>query len=104
MASDSLMVTVDQKYDLWIPTAFTPNNDGVNDAIGIATRGVKELDVFRIYNRWGEKVYEANNVENSWDGTYNGVPQDAGVYMFYAVGITYFDEPFYEKGNITLLR
>ncbi len=103
-ASDSLMVTVDQKFNLWIPTAFTPNNDGINDGIGIATRGVKDLDVFRIYNRWGEKVYETNNVESSWDGTYNGVPQDAGVYMFYAVGITYFDEPFYEKGNITLLR
>jgi len=104
MATDSLMVTVDQKFNLWIPTAFSPNNDGINDAIGIVTKGIKDLDIFRIYNRWGEKVYEANNVESSWDGTYRGVPQDAGVYMFYAVGITYFDEPFQQKGNITLIR
>jgi len=104
VGADSLMVTVDQQYNLWIPTAFSPNDDGVNDAIGIATRGVKKLEVFRIYNRWGEKVYETNNLESSWDGNYQGLPQDAGVYMFYAVGITYFDEPFQEKGNITLLR
>lgn len=101
---DSLMVTVDQQYNLWIPTAFSPNKDGINDVIGIATRGVKKLELFRVYNRWGKKVYETNNLESSWDGSYNGVPQDAGVYMFYAVGITYFDEPFQEKGNITLLR
>jgi len=114
VGTDSLNVTVDQQYNLWIPTAFSPNKDGINDAIGIATRGIKKLDVFRIYNRWGEKVYETNNLESSWDGSYNGVPQAAGVYMFYAVGITvymfyavgitYFDEPFQEKGNITLLR
>jgi len=104
IATDSLMVTVDQQHDLWIPTAFSPNGDGINDAIGIATRGIKKLDVFRIYNRWGEKVYESNNLESAWDGSYQGVPLDAGVYMFYAVGITYFDEPFQEKGNITLLR
>jgi len=104
MATDSLMITVDQKFNLWIPTAFSPNNDGINDAIGIATKGIKKLDVFRIYNRWGEKVYEANNVESSWDGNYRSVPQATGVYMFYAVGITYLDEPFHKKGNITLIR
>lgn len=102
--SDTVMVTVNNLFNLWIPNAFTPNDDGTNDEIGITSKGIKEIDVFRIYNRLGLKVFETNDINEKWDGTFKGQTQELGVYVYYVIGITFLDELFKDKGNITLIR
>jgi len=102
--SDTVSVTVNNIFNFWVPNAFSPNEDGNNDAIGITPKGIKDIQVFRIYNRWGQKVFETNDLNQKWDGTFKGKPQELGVYVYYVIGITFLDELFKDKGNITLIR
>jgi gliding motility-associated-like protein len=89
-----------------IPTGFTPNNDGVNDEFklsGLTLNPLNECYIV-VYNRWGQKVFETNNVTKGWDGTFNGLLQDAGAYA-YVVKITCRGGmSLEEKGNVTLIR
>ena len=87
-----------------IPTAFSPNGDGGNDIFRILTIGEVENARLTIFNRWGEKVFESNDIKNGWDGTYKGVLQDIGVYAYYAE--IYFQGNTIEtlSGNVTLVR
>jgi len=102
--SDTVSVTVNNIFNLWVPNAFSPNNDGTNDEISIKPKGIKAIDIFKIYNRWGQKVFETNNINQSWDGTFDGRPLEVGVYVYYVIGITYLDELYKDNGNITLIR
>lgn len=102
--SDSMNVKVAKIFNIWIPNAFSPNNDSKNDEIGLVTKGIKDLEIFRIYNRWGQKVYETNDITAKWDGNFNGQEQEIGVYVYYAIGNTFTNENFKVKGNITLIR
>lgn len=58
----------------------------------------------KVYDRWGELVFQTNDLNNNWDGTYKGVPCPTDNYIFIVNGIRYNDEPFYLKGTVTLLR
>ncbi len=84
------------------PQAFSPNGDGENDFIG--AYGV-ELNNFNllIFNRWGKKVFETNNVFDHWDGSFDGNPQGVGTYVYVMTG-SYNGNEFKDKGNFTLLR
>lgn len=86
-----------------IPTAFSPNGDSYNDYFRIATQQPLEAMTLQIYNRWGETVFVADNVYQTWDGTHNGKPQPIGVYVFYLTAICQ-GETVLKKGNITLIR
>ena len=103
-AIDTMRVDVTKIFKLVIPNAFSPNGDGRNDQIGLHTKGIRELEIFRIYNRWGQMVFETNDLQGRWDGSFKDIPQELGVFVYYAVGITYEGNEFFEKGNITLLR
>jgi gliding motility-associated-like protein len=86
-----------------IPNAFTPNNDGLNDEFGILGENF-ELVFLRIYNRWGELIFETSDRTISWDGTYQGEEQPAGVYTW---TVAFNDEnniQFSKSGNVTLIR
>lgn len=102
--SDSLQVKVNRIFHIWVPNAFSPNDDNKNDEIGLTTKGIRDLGVFRIYNRWGQKVFESTDINAVWDGVFNGQDQEIGVYVYYAIGITFTNEEIKVKGNITLLR
>ena len=94
-----------------VPTGFTPNNDGVNDILGILVREEVEVDIraFRLFDRWGEQIYENNEIvpnqpQEGWDGTYRGAPAQPGVYLW-VIEVEYDDgltEVF--KGQTTLIR
>jgi gliding motility-associated-like protein len=86
-----------------IPTAFTPNNDGVNDCFGITKWGYTTNLEFAIFNRWGERVFFTNNPSSCWDGLYKGKPQPIGVYVYIikAKGIC---GDINRKGIIELIR
>jgi len=88
---------------VFIPNSFTPNGDGNNDFFQVYGESVKVIDL-KIFNRWGELVYQSNNVFAGWDGTYKGIPQNPGVFS-YAVQITFLDNSTLNKqGSVTLLR
>ncbi len=86
-----------------VPNAFSPNGDGVNDVVKIEGKGILELS-FRIYNRWGEKVFETNDKNIGWDGVYKGVLQEMEVYTYAAEATLINGKTIPLKGNITLLR
>jgi gliding motility-associated-like protein len=109
-AYDDVIVNVNKKRPIFIPTAFSPNGDGVNDYFTVfgnqAAQIIKEL---RIFNRWGDMLYSGNNlplnVENQgWDGTFKDSKLDPNVFAFYAI-IRFIDgEEIVYKGDVTLLR
>lgn len=103
-ASDSVRIIVENVFEVIIPTAFTPNGDGLHDNIGIKTRGLETLYTFAIFNRWGQKVFETNDQNQRWDGTFNQNPQELGVYVYYIRAEKFLGGEFIAQGNITLIR
>ncbi len=88
---------------LWVPNAFTPNDDGYNPQFVIVPGAVKTFEI-QIYNRWGELVFESKDPAKSWDGIYKDKPSPEGVYM-YLLRYTGGDNLIkIQKGNITLIR
>lgn len=86
-----------------IPTAFTPNGDGNNDILYVKGFGISTMDL-RIFNRWGELVFESTDQKKGWDGTYHTRPQEMEVYV-YTLSVQFEDATsLYKEGNITLLR
>jgi gliding motility-associated-like protein len=89
--------------DVFIPNAFTPNADNANDFLYVRGNNIDQL-LFRIYDRWGELVFESIDQTIGWDGTFKGKDCDPAVFDYY-VEITCIDqETFFKKGNITLIR
>lgn len=105
---DTASVTVrvislcDEPY-IFIPTAFTPNNDKVNNEIRV--HGIPIFDMrLEIYDRWGQKVFESTNPELGWNGTYKGSELPADVYGYQLTVRCINGKSYYKKGNISLLR
>jgi len=88
---------------IFVPDAFTPNGDNLNDLLFVEGNTIDEL-YFAIYNRWGEKVFETNDQSIGWDGTYKGraLPPDA--FGYYLEARCFNGETFFKKGNITIIR
>ena len=87
-----------------IPDAFSPNNDGQNDILTIIDYDIKSLSYFRVYNRWGQILFETNDISSGWDGNYKGEPQDIGTYIYLIVGYSNDGEKVIKKGDVTLIR
>jgi gliding motility-associated-like protein len=85
------------------PNAFTPNGDGQNDFFRPLFSGYHRFHEFRILNRWGQTVFESANSSLQWDGNYNGVPQDIGVYFYY-IKYDCGGKTIEESGDVTLIR
>jgi gliding motility-associated-like protein len=105
-ATDSVTVHVNSVHDLYVPNAFTPNGDGNNDYF--AAFGNKKAWKYvhaRIFNRWGELVFESNDIDFKWDGKFKGEFQDPGVYV-YLIDVTFIDDYSIGKlkGSVTLIR
>lgn len=94
-----------------VPNAFTPDGDGINETFRPITQFARNYDdgtyrdyQFAIYNRWGEKVFESNNMEEGWDGTYMGRRAPGGVYM-YTVTVVGIDSKIHKvDGQVLLYR
>ncbi|MBX2927480.1 MAG: PKD domain-containing protein [Saprospiraceae bacterium] len=90
---------------IFFPSAFTPNGDGENDVLRVRARPPLVLEVnWVIYNRWGQKMFEATNLNDSWDGTFKGKDLPPDVYGFHLIVSCPGGEQFVKKGNVTLLR
>jgi gliding motility-associated-like protein len=90
--------------DVYIPNAFTPNGDEVNDVFTVFGTTLQSVGM-KIFNRWGEKVFDSGDSQwASWNGTYKGVSQPTGVYV-YTVELVYLDgRKKFKDGSVTLIR
>ncbi len=86
-----------------VPSAFSPNGDGTNDFLRIFLQRIQSFEL-KIFNRWGELVFETNNANLLWDGTYKDEPQDIGVFQYYIEGVSISGDRFFRSGTITLIR
>lgn len=98
--TDSMIVMVDgSKFD--VPNAFAPGKGNVFKPI---KRGDATLNSFTVYNRWGNKIFETKNIDEGWDGTFNGTEQSAGVYVYIVDAVAKDGEQIKMQGNVTLVR
>ena len=100
---DSLNIYVDPNTLITLPNAFTPGN-GPNNEFKILKNGIAKLDYFRIWDRWGVLVFETNDIDKGWDGTYKGTPQPMGVFVYQVAAVTSAGVKFVKQGNLTLIR
>lgn len=89
--------------EIYVPNAFTPDNDGDNDLLFAYGRWIRDI-YFAVYDRWGEKVFETEDQKVGWDGTYKGEQLAPDVYVYYLEGGCLDDQEFELKGNVTLIR
>ena len=103
--TDSILV----KYykvlpDLYLPNAFSPNGDGINDIIKPIALGIKTIEVFSIYNRWGQLIFTTSQIGKGWNGSYKGKIQETGTYVWYAKGTDYTNRKIEKKGTLILIH
>lgn len=110
IAVDTLCVTLNKRRDIFIPNAFTPNGDGVNDILLVySARGVAEVKDYMVFDRWGELVFHGKHIQpnwssGGWNGMYQGKEMPSGVYV-YVIQVQFLDgviETY--KGDLTLVR
>ncbi|UAY52758.1 PKD domain-containing protein [Ferruginibacter albus] len=90
--------------ELYIPTAFTPNHDGINDVFKVLPVGIKVFYFFAVYDRYGKQVFYTTDYLKGWDGKINGIPASEGSYVFVCKVLDYNSVPILKKGNVLLIR
>ncbi len=99
-------INVDPRVTLDVPSAFTPNGDGINDIIYADGWGLRKLLYFRIFNRWGQLIFESNDLKTGWNGMFNGVPQNMETYVYQVSAETFLpSQPtLFKTGTFKLIR
>jgi gliding motility-associated-like protein len=90
--------------DIFVPTAFTPNGDRLNDRLTPIPVGIASFDFFRVYNRWGQLVFSTQRSREGWDGVFRGVPQGNDTFTWQVQGRDYLGNTIYRKGTSTLIK
>jgi len=88
---------------VFIPNAFSPNGDNENDVLYVRGIWIEKM-IFRIFDRWGELVFESTDVANGWDGSFRGKMLDPDVYDFYLDVTCIGGLKSITKGNVTLMK
>lgn len=102
-ATAELLVVVGPHGEILIPNVFSPNGDGANDVFAIFGNNIREVSL-KIFNRWGEKVFEADNIYNGWDGTFKTIAQPSDVYTYTADIVFLDNKKMFKSGTVTLVR
>ena len=103
--SDTVIKPVNVLDDhLYIPTIITPNGDDLNDYLQLYYTYPYRLDLFQIYNRWGQMIFESKDIRMHWDGTYKGAEVPEGVYMYTLSATKDNGERYFKSGTITVIR
>jgi gliding motility-associated-like protein len=106
-ALDSVLITVDSAEkpcgNVFVPNAFSPNGDNVNDVEYVYGDCIQSLD-FKIFDRWGNKVFETTDPTIGWNGIFNGKPASSDVYDYTLIATQSNGKTTSQKGNITLVR
>jgi gliding motility-associated-like protein len=101
---DTVKVSVYDSSDIFVPKAFTPNNDGKNDLLQPFLVNITKLNFFRVYNRWGQLMFQSSDSKQGWDGMYNYKPQPLETYTWIAEGIDGNGTTIFRKGQTVLIR
>jgi gliding motility-associated-like protein len=101
---DTQSVKIIKGVDIYVPTAFTPNGDGKNELLRPTLMGVKELQYFRIYNRWGQLLFETKTKRDGWNGKINGKLQATGVFVWEAQALGVDGKTYSQRGTSVLMR
>jgi gliding motility-associated-like protein len=101
---DTVTIKTFKGTDIFVPSAFTPNRDGLNDIFRPLGSAIERLDYFRIYNRYGDLIFETNNLSKGWDGTYKGKDQKTDNYVWVLKALDRKKVIRTMKGNVILIR
>jgi gliding motility-associated-like protein len=104
VTTDTISILVLKKPGFYLPSAFTPNGDGLNDLVRPYLVGMKGLHSFSVFNRWGNQIYYSEKYGDGWDGKHLNVTQAAGVYIWILKFYDANNKLVTEKGTITLIR
>jgi gliding motility-associated-like protein len=104
IATDDIRIKVYLGPEIYVPTAFSPNNDGLNDIFIPTYVGIKELKYFSVFNRWGILMYTTTSQNGGWDGRYKGVKENASAFVWMVEGIDYNGNAIRRKGTVILVN
>ncbi len=100
----AVVVNATECCELFIPNAFSPNNDGTNDRFTVIPNGHLRRFSMQLFNRWGQLIFATNDKHASWDGTYLGAAADAGTYFYIITADCLIDKELMRKGDVLLIR
>jgi gliding motility-associated-like protein len=104
VARDTVNIRVMTGPMIYMPDAFTPNGDQLNDLLRPVYVGISKLERFAIYNRWGEMVFTTTDMAKGWDGKTGGQPAASGGFVWMIKGTNYLGQPVFLKGTVTLIK
>ena len=104
IGTDTVVVKAMAASDIFVPNAFSPNNDGHNDLLRPIMPGIKALKYFTIFDRWGRQVFTTSNAGVGWDGTLKGQVMETGVYVWMAMGLDISGKVVQRKGTVVLVK
>jgi gliding motility-associated-like protein len=90
--------------ELYIPNAFSPNEDALNDILKVFPVGIKSFGYFSVYTRGGQRIFHTTDYTRGWDGTFKGARLDPGTFVVVAAAVDYKGNPMFKKGTVVLLR
>ena len=90
--------------DILVPSGFTPNADGKNDIVKAIPIGIKTLNYFNVYNRFGQLLFSSPEIGKGWDGNFGGSAQPPGTYVYMTQGTDYLGNTIFRKGTVVLIR
>lgn len=102
-ATDSIRVSPGD-CDVYIPSAFTPNGDNMNETFGVIDIVAVQYFSMQIYNKWGQLIFTSNDIARKWDGTYKGKQSPNGAYIWMMTYVNQRGRKFYEQGTVLLIR
>jgi gliding motility-associated-like protein len=102
-ATDSIRV-LPGDCDVYIPSAFTPNGDNLNETFGVIDIVAVQYFSMQIYNKWGQLIFISNDIAKKWDGTYKGKQSPNGAYIWMMTYVNRSGRKFYEQGTVMLIR
>ena len=105
--SDTVIVRVFESIcgppNIFVPNAFSPNGDGENDVLYVRGSVITDLE-FSVFDRWGEKVFETDDISRGWDGRYKEKYAEPAVFVYYLNAVCGDGQTYFEKGNVTIIR
>ncbi len=104
VGTDKVFIQVYNGPTFYVPNAFSPNGDGQNDLFKVVPVGISRTDWFRIFNRFGEMVFETNKWMKGWDGTFRGKKQPAGNYVWMVKGVDKYGKVVEMKGTVLIVQ
>ena len=101
---DNIKIEIYLGPDIYLPNAFTPNGDGLNDIFKGKPVGLSQFSFLKIFNRYGQEIFSTTDYNKGWDGTWKGKIQNSGVYVVIASGIDYRGNVIDKKATVMLIR